>query len=345
MAMDDLIAALPKAELHVHIEGTLEPAMMLELAERNGLRLPYASLAEIEAAYDFSCLQDFLDLYYAGMSVLVTAEDFHDLAWAYFRRAQADNVRRVEFFFDPQGHTARGVAFATVMEGLLSAQERAERELGMSIAPILCFLRHLPESDAFATLAAAEPWRERILGIGLDSSELGHPPEKFMRVFAEARRRGYRLVAHCGEEGPADYVRDGLDLLAIDRIDHGNRALDDPALVRRIADAGLALTVCPLSNLRLCVVDDMRAHPLRRMLQAGLKATVNSDDPAYFGGYVNDNYRAVRQALDLSAEEIVTLARHSIEASFMDGTEKAALLSRFEDAREDYFRNRPPAAG
>lgn len=345
MNLDGLIAALPKAELHVHIEGTLEPAMMLELAERNGLRLPYASLAEIEAAYDFGCLQDFLDLYYAGMSVLVTAEDFHDLAWAYFRRAQADNVRRVEFFFDPQGHTSRGIALATVMEGLLSAQERAERELGMSVAPILCFLRHLPEADAFATLAAAEPWRERILGIGLDSSELGHPPEKFMRVFAEARQRGYRLVAHCGEEGPADYVRDGLDLLGIDRIDHGNRALDDPALVGRIAEAGVALTVCPLSNLRLCVVDDMPAHPLRRMLEAGLKATVNSDDPAYFGGYINDNFSAVQRALDLSADEIVTLARNSIEASFMDGTGKAALLSAVEDAREGYLRTRPPAAG
>jgi adenosine deaminase len=344
MDKEDLIAALPKAELHVHIEGTLEPAMMLELAERNGLRLPYASLEEIEAAYDFGCLQDFLDLYYAGMSVLITADDFHDLAWAYFRRARADNVRRVEYFFDPQGHTGRGIDLATVMEGLLSASARAERELGMSVAPILCFLRHLPEADAFETLEAAEPWREQILGIGLDSSELGYPPENFARVFAEARRRGYLLVAHCGEEGPAEYVRDGIDLLGIDRIDHGNRALEDPALVERIARTGLALTVCPLSNLRLCGVTDMRDHPLRRMLQAGLKATVNSDDPAYFGGYMNDNFRAVRDALGLDDGEIVTLARNSIEASFMDDGEKAALLSEFDAAREDRFRSRPPAA-
>lgn len=327
-----LIDRLPKAELHLHIEGTLEPAMMLALAERNGVKLPYAGLDEITAAYDFGCLQDFLDLYYAGMSVLQTAQDFEDLAMAYFRRAHADRVVHAEIFFDPQGHTSRGVSFATVMEGLNAARQKARDELGLSVLQIMCFLRHLPEEDAFATLEEARPFRESIHGVGLDSSELGHPPEKFARVFAAAAEEGYALVAHCGEEGPPEYVRSGLDVLKIDRIDHGNRALEDPALVSRIAESGMAMTVCPLSNLRLQGVSDMRDHPLRRMLEAGLKATVNSDDPAYFGGYVNDNFRAVQSALGLDADDIITLVRNSFEASFLPADVQATYLEQVREA-------------
>ena len=334
--MDDLtsfIAGLPKAELHIHIEGSLEPEMMLALAGRNGVRLPYRDVEMVKKAYRFGKLQDFLDLYYRGMSVLRQERDFYDLAMAYLRRAAAENVRHAEIFFDPQGHTERGVAFKTVIDGLWSALQYAQRELGISCALILCFLRHLDEANAQRTLDEALPWRDRIIGVGLDSSEKGHPPSKFQRVFARARGLGLRAVAHAGEEGPAEYVREALDLLKVDRIDHGNRSLDDPELVARLAREKMALTVCPLSNLRLCVVSDMTQHPLKRMLAAGLRATVNSDDPAYFGGYITGNYLAAQQALCLGKDEILTLAQNAFAGSFCDEATKQRHLSAVNDYR------------
>ncbi len=309
------IARLPKAELHIHIEGSLEPEMMVALAKRNDITLPYPSVEALRAAYRFSNLQDFLDLYYQGMSVLRHEQDFYDLAMAYLRRAAEQNVRHAEIFFDPQGHTERGVPFRTVIDGLWRALKDAERTLGITTGLILCFLRHLDEASAERTLDEALPWRDRIIGVGLDSSEKGNPPSKFQRVFERARELGFVPVAHAGEEGPAEYVREALDLLAVRRIDHGNRALDDAALTARLAAEKIPLTVCPLSNLRLCGVPDMAAHPLKRMLQAGLMATVNSDDPAYFGGYVNENFLAAQQALGLTRNEIVTLARNSFLAA------------------------------
>ena len=333
MSFEDRIAfahALPKAELHLHIEGSLEPDMLFRLAKRNNIEIPFASVDEIRAAYDFSNLQDFLDIYYQGMNVLRCEEDFFDLTMAYLNRVRADNVRHVEIFFDPQGHTERGVPFDTAISGILTALKLAKAQFGVTAKLIMCFLRHLPEEDAFATLKQAEPWFDRIDGVGLDSSEVGHPPSKFERVFAAAREANLKLVAHAGEEGPPDYVHEALDLLKIDRLDHGNRSLEDNALVERLAGEGMTLTVCPLSNLKLCVVDDMTKHPLKRMLDLGLKATVNSDDPAYFGGYVMDNFRAVIEALDLSADDIRTLARNSFEGSFLSDGEKRAHLAAIE---------------
>ncbi|WP_188237876.1 adenosine deaminase [Sphingopyxis sp. LK2115] len=321
------IAGLPKAELHLHIEGSLEPELMFELARRNGVAIPFANVGEVRAAYAFSNLQDFLDIYYQGMGVLQTEQDFYDLTAAYCTRANADTVRHVEIFFDPQGHTARGVAFETVITGITRALDDAKARYGMTSKLILCFLRHLSEAEAEATLDEALPFLDRIAGVGLDSSELGHPPAGFERVFARARDLGLKLVAHAGEEGPPEYVREALDLLKVDRIDHGNRSLEDPALVARLAASGMTLTVCPLSNLKLCVVDDMADHPLKIMLDAGLKATVNSDDPSYFGGYVNANYQAVADALDLSRDDLVTLARNSFTGSFLSDAEKARHLA------------------
>lgn len=326
-ARDALIARLPKAELHLHIEGSLEPEMLFDLAGRNGVSLPFASAAEVRAAYSFSNLQDFLDIYYQGMSVLQTEADFHDLTWAYLQRAHSDNVRHVEIFFDPQGHTERGIAFATVLNGIERALKRGEAELGISFRLIMCFLRHLSEDEAQATLDEAVPHPARIHGVGLDSSEVGHPPSKFARVFASARELGLHLVAHAGEEGPPKYVHEALDLLKIERIDHGNRALEDEALVARIVAEGLTLTVCPQSNLRLCVIDRMESSPIKRMLDLGIKATVNSDDPAYFGGYMNDNFRAVASALDLSEAEIVRLAENSFAGSFLPEADKARHIA------------------
>ena len=317
------IAGLPKAELHLHIEGSLEPELMFALAQRNGVAIPFASVEAVRAAYDFSNLQDFLDIYYQGMGVLIAEQDFYELTAAYLARAHADNVRHVEIFFDPQGHTARGVAFETVLAGITRALDDAKAQHGISSKLILCFLRHLSEAEAEATLDEALPWLDRIDGVGLDSSEVGHPPSKFARVFARARALGLKIVAHAGEEGPPDYVHEALDLLKVDRIDHGNRSLEDAALVARLAAEGMTLTVCPLSNLKLCVVGDMTAHPLKAMLDAGLRATVNSDDPSYFGGYVNANYVAVADALDLSKADIVTLAHNSFAGSFLDDAEKA----------------------
>lgn len=327
--MDDIasfVAALPKAELHLHIEGTLEPELAFALAERNGVRLPYASVEELRAAYRFSNLQDFLDVYYAGASVLLERRDFRDLTWAYLERAHADNVRHAEIFFDPQTHTARGVPFGAVVEGICEALDEARARSGLTSRLILCFLRHLDEAAAFDTLDVAMPYRDRIAGVGLDSAERGNPPGKFARVFRRAREAGFVPVAHAGEEGPAAYVREALDVLRATRIDHGNSALDDPELVAELAARRVPLTVCPLSNLRLCVVDDLASHPLRRMLERGLLVTVNSDDPAYFGGYVNDNYVAVAEALGLGASELVRLARNSFEAAWLDAPDRGKLL-------------------
>lgn len=330
--LDALIARLPKAELHIHIEGSLEPDMMLMLARRNAIALRYSTVEAIREAYRFTNLQDFLDLYYHGMGVLMHEQDFYDLAMAYLRRAATQNVRHCEIFFDPQGHTMRGVSFRTVIDGLWRALQDGKRELGLTGGLILCFLRHLDEASAERTLDEALPWRERLVGVGLDSSEKGHPPSKFRHVFARARALGLPTVAHAGEEGPADYVREALDLLGVRRVDHGNRALDDPALVARLVAEQVPLTVCPLSNLRLRVVPDMAAHPLKRMLRAGLMATVNSDDPAYFGGYVTENFRAVRRALDLTAEEIVTVARNGFQAAFCDEATKQRHLEAVDAA-------------
>ena len=327
-----LIDRLPKAELHLHIEGSLEPELLFELAARNGVAIPFASVDEVRAAYSFSNLQDFLDIYYQGMSVLLTEQDFFDLTWAYLDRAAADKVAHVEIFFDPQGHTERGVGFTTVLNGIERALQQAQADLGITYRLIMCFLRHLSEDDAFATLAQAEPHLPRIHGVGLDSSELGHPPGKFARVFARARELGLHVTAHAGEEGPPEYVWEALDLLKVERIDHGNRALEDARLTERIAAEGLTLTVCPLSNLRLCVIADMAQSPVRRMLDAGLKVTINSDDPAYFGGYVNDNFRAVAQALDLSEAQIIQLAKNSFTGSFLPPEEQAPHLAAIEAA-------------
>lgn len=320
-------ARLPKAELHVHIEGTLEPELMFALARRNKVAIPYASVEDVRAAYSFSRLQDFLDIYYAGAEVLQTQQDFHDLASAYFARAAADNVRHAEIFFDPQTHTARGIAFASVIEGLLSAMAEAQTKHGISSGLIMCFLRHLPQEDALATLAMAEPWFDRLMGVGLDSSEVGHPPAKFSEVFHQAGALGLKRVAHAGEEGPPAYVEEALDVLRIDRIDHGNRALEDDALTARIARDEVTLTVCPLSNLKLCVIDDIACHPMRQMLDAGLRATVNSDDPAYFGGYVNDNFAALASTGHYDQQDMITLAENSFRGSFLPPDEIARHLA------------------
>lgn len=316
--LDSFVTGLPKAELHLHIEGSLEPEQMFELARRNRIAIPFKSVEELRGAYSFSRLQDFLDIYYQGADVLRTEEDFRDLALAYFDRAAADNVRHAEIFFDPQTHTDRGIPFGVVADGLLAGMEEAERRHGLTSKLILCFLRHLDEEAALATLAAADPWLGRIAGVGLDSSEVGHPPSKFARVFARAGEMGLLRVAHAGEEGPPTYVHEALDMLHVDRLDHGNRALEDADLVTRLARSAMTLTVCPLSNLKLCVVDDIAAHPIEAMLRLGIRATINSDDPAYFGGYVNDNYRALIPAGRLDARDFATLARNSFLGSFLD---------------------------
>lgn len=330
MELRDFIRALPKAELHLHIEGSLEPEMMFEMAQRNGVALPYATVEETRAAYAFTDLQSFLDIYYAGAAALIHERDFFDLAIAYFRRAKADGVVHVELFFDPQTHTARGIAFETVLDGLERACREAKTQLGISSRLILCFLRHLSEADAFATLEQARPHLHRIHGVGLDSSEKGHPPAKFERVFAECRKLGLHAVAHAGEEGPAAYVRDALDVLKTERIDHGVRAIEDPALVERLARERVPLTVCPLSNIKLRVFPSLKQHNLRELLARGLRVTINSDDPAYFGGYVGENYLQTAQALDLARAELTTLARNSLLASFVTDLERAPWLAALD---------------
>ena len=324
------ITGLPKAELHLHIEGTLEPELMVALASRNGIAIPFSTVEEVRAAYRFSNLQDFLDIYDQGANVLVTERDFHDLTAAYLERAADDGVVHAEIMFDPQTHTDRGIAFATVIGGILSACAAAEAAHGITTRLICSFLRHLSEEAAFATLEAAMPWRDRIEAVGLDSSELGHPPSKFVRVFAEARRRGFRLCVHAGEEGPPEYVTEALDLLHVDRLDHGNRSLEDPVLTARLARSGMTLTVCPLSNVALRNVARIEDHPIDRMLAAGLRATVHSDDPAYFGGYVADNYLAVAEARGLSRADLVTLARNSLLGSFLPDAAVARHLAALD---------------
>ena len=328
-SLDTFVDGLPKAELHLHIEGSLEPELMFELAQRNTIALPFLTIDDVRAAYDFGNLQDFLDIYYQGANVLQTEQDFYDLAMAYFRRAAADHVRHAEIFFDPQTHTDRGIPYSTVISGLSRAAGDA-RDLGLSVALIHSFLRHLSEDEALASLAMAEPYLEHLVGVGLDSSEVGFPPSGFQQVFQKAADMGLKLCAHAGEEGPPDYVYEALDLLHIDRIDHGNRALEDPLLVERIVKEGLTLTVCPLSNHKLCVVDDLRDHPIPLMLGYGLHATINSDDPAYFGGYVNDNFKALTRLGLINRDDCLTLARNSITGSFATPARKAELLAEIE---------------
>jgi adenine deaminase len=329
-ALSEFIQGLPKAELHVHIEGTLEPEMMLELARRNGVKLRFPSVEAVHAAYNFRNLQEFLDLYYEGTAVLRERQDFYDLTWAYMERAKRQAVLHAEIFFDPQAHMRRGMRFADVVGGIREALRDAEARLGLSSRLILCFLRDLDAADAMAVLDKALAYKECIAAVGLDSAEVGHPPAKFKGVFDRARQEGFLTVAHAGEEGPAAYVREALDLLKVSRIDHGNRSLDDDALVERLAKARMPLTVCPLSNLRLCVVCDLKTHPLRRMLEKALCVTVNSDDPAYFGGYVNENYAAIQAALALTREQLIVLARNSFEAAFLAPEQKCALIARLD---------------
>jgi len=325
-ALRTLVQQMPKAELHIHIEGSLEPELIFALAERNGVALKYASVDDLRRAYAFTDLQSFLDIYYAGASVLLKEQDFYDMTWAYLERARADNVRHAELFFDPQTHTERGVAFGTVVNGIHRALQDARAQWGMSGALIMCFLRHLSEEEAFATLDQALPYRDKFIGVGLDSSERGHPPEKFARVFARCKELGLHLVAHAGEEGPPEYIFAALDVLHVERIDHGVRCLEDAALTERLARDKVPLTVCPLSNIKLRVFDKLADHNLCKLLDAGLTVTVNSDDPAYFGGYVNDNYVQMFEALPLNKEHARRLARDSFSASFLDAETKRKYL-------------------
>lgn len=325
-----LIRALPKAELHVHIEGTFEPELMFSIAQRNKIDIPYKSIEEVKQAYNFHNLQSFLDIYYAGANVLVYEQDFYDLAWAYFEKCAEDHVVHTEMFFDPQTHTDRGVAFETVLNGLLKACHDAKVKWGISSQLIMCFLRHLSEEAAFETLKQAIPYKDKIIGVGLDSSEVGHPPSKFERVFAQARAEGFLVVAHAGEEGPAEYVWEALDLLKVNRVDHGVRSEEDPKLLTRLIAEKMPLTVCPLSNLKLKVVDDMVEHNIHRLLKMGVHVTVNSDDPSYFGGYMNDNYISIAQALKLSTEELKQLAINSFEASFISDEMKQHWIQKVQ---------------
>lgn len=328
--VESLARRLPKVELHLHIEGTLEPALMFAMAKRNGVKLPYANVDELKAAYAFTNLQSFLDIYYAGAAVLHTAQDFFDLAWAYFERVHDDHVRHAELFFDPQTHTERGIAIGTVIEGLAEACAKAQRELGITSALILCFLRHLSGEQAVQTLRDALPFREHFIGVGLDSSEVGNPPERFVDAFALAKAEGLHRVAHAGEEGPPAYVWGALDALDVERIDHGVRSLEDPALVERLVKERIPLTVCPLSNVKLCVVDTLEQHNLVELLDAGLVATINSDDPAYFGGYMNDNFVACTRALQLNEAQLRTLSHNAIAASFVSEARKFELRAELD---------------
>lgn len=335
LAINDFISGLPKAELHLHIEGTFEPELMFEIANRNQIKLKYATVEELKSAYNFNNLQEFLDIYYSGANVLIQEQDFYDLTWAYLQKVHAQNVLHTEIFFDPQTHTSRGVPFETVISGIHKALEDGHKRLGISYRLIMSFLRHLSEESAFQTLNEALPYRNWIAGVGLDSSEVGHPPHKFERVFEAARNEGFRIVAHAGEEGPPEYVWEALQILKVDRIDHGNRSLEDEKLVAELASRKMPLTVCPLSNLKLKVVKDVSKHPLRLMLEKGLMATINSDDPAYFGGYMNENFLAVAEALNLTTEQIATLAKNAFTSSFLEEKSKTGMLKKVDD----YCRN------
>lgn len=328
--LKSFIEGLPKAELHIHIEGSLEPELIFALAQRNGIQLNYSTVEDLRAAYHFDDLQSFLDIYYEGAGVLQTQQDFYDLTWAYLNALKAQNCIHVELFFDPQTHTDRGIPFATVIDGIWKALGDAQSQLGISSRLIMCFLRHLSEESAFKTLAEALPYKDRITGVGLDSSEVGNPPSKFQRVFAEARKEGFLLLAHAGEEGPADYIHEALDLLHIDRLDHGNRCMEDPALVERLVSEQIALTLCPVSNLELQVIKDLRDHPVKQMLDRGLLATIHSDDPAYFRGSLNDNYLRTAEALGLDRRDIYQLARNSFTASFLPQADKDQYIARLD---------------
>jgi len=334
--LPDLLRRMPKAELHIHIEGSLEPELIFELARRNGVALPYASVDALRAAYAFTDLQSFLDIYYAGASVLLTEQDFFDMAWAYLERARADNVLRAEIFFDPQTHTVRGVPMPVVIGGLHRACAEAREGLGIDAELILCFLRHLSEEDAFETLEQALPMRDRFIGVGLDSSEVGHPPEKFARVFARCRELGLHVVAHAGEEGPPAYVWSALDVLQVERIDHGVQSSRDPALMERLARERIPLTVCPLSNLKLCVFPRLAQHNIRALLEAGLCVTVNSDDPAYFGGYINQNFTEIFAATGMGATHAWQLASNSFEGSFAGEADKRRYVQRLQEAFAEF---------
>lgn len=331
MNKTDFIRALPKAELHLHIEGSLEPEMLVALAARNNIDIPFATVEDVRAAYKFSNLQDFLDIYYQGMSALITEQDFYDLTMAYLDRVALDNVKHIEIFFDPQAHTGRGIAFGTVVDGISAALIDGKTKHGISSGLILSFLRHLSEEEAFATLSEAERYLQHFIGVGLDSSELGYPPSLFERVFKKARSLGLKLCAHSGEEGPPEYIIEALDLLKIDRLDHGNRALEDDRLMDRLAALSMTLTNCPLSNLMLAGIPDMQASPVRKMLERGLSITINSDDPAYFGGYMNANFEAVTTALDLSFDQLATLAANSFKGSFLPQPDIDDYLVEIDD--------------
>ncbi|MCF8999911.1 adenosine deaminase [Acinetobacter nectaris] len=330
MNQQNLIQALPKAELHVHIEGTFEPELMFEIAQRNAVDIPYKTVDEVKQAYNFHNLQSFLDIYYAGAKALIHEKDFYDLTWAYFKKCKEDHVVHTEIFFDPQTHTVRGIAFETIFNGIFKACQDAKEKLEISSELIMCFLRHLSEEEAFEVLEQALPFKAHIIGVGLDSSELGHPPVKFERVFSKAKEEGFLIVAHAGEEGPAEYIWQALDLLQVNRIDHGVRSEEDPKLLKRLIKERMPLTVCPLSNLKLCVIDDMKEHNIKRLLDLGLCVMVNSDDPAYFGGYMNENFYAIDCALDLGEARIKQLAINSFEASFLPEQEKNKWIEKVQ---------------
>ncbi|QRN84125.1 adenosine deaminase [Chloroflexota bacterium] len=331
MTLQQFIQQMPKVELHLHIEGTLEPELMVALAQRNQIELPFKSVQEVREAYHFTNLQSFLDIYYQGAQVLVHEQDFYDLMWAYMKKASEQNVRHAEIFFDPQTHTDRGIPFKTVIGGLTHAMEDAEQQLGITSELILCFLRHLSPEAAMKTLEDAYPYRDRILGVGLDSSEKGRPPELFTEVFEKAKEQGYLTVAHAGEEGPAEYVWEAINLLDVKRIDHGVRSIEDPKLIDYLVVHKIPLTVCPLSNIKLCVFDEMGQHNIKQLLDLGVRVTVNSDDPAYFGGYMNENFLATQAGLDLSKKDLYQISRNAIEAAFVDEDRKQALLDELSD--------------
>ena len=326
--MKDLIAKLPKAELHLHIEGSLEPELMFSLAQKNTISLPYKTIEEVKNAYNFTSLQSFLDIYYAGANVLINESDFFDLTWAYLLRCHAQNICHTEIFFDPQTHTSRGIAFKTVIDGITKALQKGEQELGINSFLIMCFLRHLSEENAFETLKASLPFKDKIIGVGLDSSEVGHPPSKFQRLFLECKKVGYKIVAHAGEEGDSSYIWEAINLLQVERIDHGIRCDEDASLVKLLIEKQIPLTVCPLSNVKLRAVKNMQEHNILKLLRQGVLVTVNSDDPAYFGGYVNENYEAICDNLDLSKEELKTLASNSFKASFLSDERKKHFINR-----------------